>query len=292
MSADTVSPGISIVITSYAGLAPCLFLEEVIALREHHDLDVIVVDAARDFVHGGTAEFRHVSCPGRTIQGMMAEGIRLARHDWVLITEDHCRPMPGLIHAYLQAIADHPEIDLHGGSVANLTTTSPWSHAAFVTGLGDHWSAAGDMAAGATNANMLIRRTAILGEELDRPAALLNITVPRLVGSGRYRPCPEAIVDHVVALKGLEAVTFVTHCTLESAADRRMVEPRLPLGRSLYRALAGFLWCAWLHPLHVFGQLRKASQFSIAMALRVLVIGTGVGLARMKADLAHAIARR
>ena len=286
-------PAISIVVTAPHGIEKCHFLSDLQTLPEASRLEIIVVDEklGRDCQsHSGV---HHISAPGRTVQGLIAEGVRRASHDWIMVTEDHCKPMPDLITRYHEALMAYPDADLIAGSVDNRTSTSPWSNAAYLTGLGAFWTQTKELPDTVTNANMLVRKSAILPEELAHDAALLNVTVPRLIAKGRFTNCRDAVVDHIVHLKGLEAVSFVTFCTLEWEEDKRTLPQRVrALPAQFGHSLAGFYWCAIRHPVEVLRELKSGANVTFGDVFRVFVVGIGVGYHRFKAELRYVAQQR
>ncbi len=276
---------ITVVISAPSGVAGCVFLDEMLAQAAAMPFEIVVADATPGPPSAVPRAVRVVKVPGGGIQQLIAEGVRAASGDWILVTEDHCRPLPGLIAAYRDAVAAHPGADLFSGATENLTSTSPWSFANFIVGLRTSWPEFGFRDADATNANLLIRRGAILANELATEGALLNLTVPRLIALGRQRNCPTACVDHVLPLTALGAVEFVYRCAQSGAAVRRATVPPRPAAVQFLRDCAGLIYYALVFPWRTLAKLRATSQFSLATGLRLTALGIAVGAATFAADL-------
>lgn len=133
------TPAISVIVTAPHGISKCLYLDAYLAMEDAQSLEIIVVDEKLAGDAAPDQRVRHISAKGRTVQGLIAAGLRHASHDWILITEDHCLPMADVVTRYRAAIMKHPAADIFAGSVDNLTSTSPWSDAAYKTGLGAFW---------------------------------------------------------------------------------------------------------------------------------------------------------
>src|SRR6185312_5204678 len=195
MSIDSIS----VVVTAPHGIAHCPYLDDLLSQADGQTLELVIADGASDYVDRSRVGLRHLSVPGG-INALITEGDRQSFGEWVIVTEDHCRFLPGFIESYRDAIRDNPDVDVFSGAVDNLTSPSRWAGSIFMIGLRTYWTQSKRPPANAANANLMVRRSAILASELAVDGGLLNLTVRRLVEAGRYRHCPTAIVDHVLYL--------------------------------------------------------------------------------------------
>ena len=188
---------ISAVVTAPTGLANCLLPADFLAEADGEAFEVIVLDASKTYANRSTKGLRHIATPGTDMYQQIAIGLSQAKMDWILLFEDHGQPMPGLLQAYRDAISENPEVDLFSGALENLTSVSPWSFAAFLSGADIFWPPARRNPNHATIAHLLVRRSAILPPELERPGGFEILAVDRLIRAGRYRHCPGAVINHV-----------------------------------------------------------------------------------------------
>lgn len=250
---------ISVVITAPIGVAACRYLDDLLAQADADPLEILIVDgsSASDEVGLLPRGVRRVCAPGLGIQALIARGVREASHDWVLVTEDHCRPLPGMIDSYRRAMRDNPQVDLFAGAAENLTSTSPWSFALFLLGLGDQWPPRGFPQTSASNANLLIRRSAMLAQEIAIDGGLLNLTVRRLAAEGRLMNCRNAVVDHVLHLSAASAVAFEFSCSFSANAVSRATGVQRQLAIQILRDVAGLLYTpirqVWTRAPHLSG---------------------------------------
>jgi hypothetical protein len=281
----------SIVITAPFGFETCIFLDDWIRELGDTPAEIVVADSRPDAVDRSSGPIRHLRLPNARFLGLMTEGAKVARGKWVLVTEDHCRPLPGVIANYAARIARSPQADLIAGGVDNLTSRSPWSFAVFSIGLSEVWRESRSPPAGASNANLMIRRSAIQPEELEVPGGLLMLAVPRLARSGRMALCTEALVDHIVDLDGSGVVDFVFECTYRSISEQRaIVGPRRLVGE-VCEALERWIGCGFIVPLRVARNNQGTSQAGLASWLRVAFICLAVARRLAFADIKR-IARR
>ena len=100
--------------------------------------------------HGGVAATRQAA-------------LEEARGDYVLITDDDCRPRPGLLRAYERVIRDYPEHAL-GGPVINLLTDNIYSETtqAITTYVTEAWNSSATGACFFTGSNLLLPKKLLL----------------------------------------------------------------------------------------------------------------------------------
>lgn len=276
---------ISVVVTAPSGIAHCVYLDGLAEDADGEALEIVIVDGASDYVDQSRKGIRHISAPGCGIHGLIAEGVRAAKLEWVLVTEDHCRPLPGFLDAYRKAIRARPGIDLFSGATENLTSTSPWSFANFLVGLPEFWPAIEQSPRKASNANLLVRRSAMRPSELVGEGGFLNLTLPRLIASGRQAPCMAASVDHVLPLSRQDAISFQFHCAAGGRNVRHATAPVRPLSVELARDVLVFGYFSTVGPLRTMARLRGTKHFTPSMALRVLILSAMHGLGLLWADI-------
>jgi hypothetical protein len=276
---------ISVVVTAPYGIGACYYLDELLAKADGQTLEIVVADGSSSYVDQSRTGLRHVSAPGRRLQGLITLGIRNSTYEWVVVTEDHCRPLNGFIEGYLDAIRDNKDIDLFSGAVENITSTSPWSFAVFMMGLRNYWPKATRLPSGASNANLMVRRRAILASELELDGGLLYLTVPRLIRSGRYKHWPLSMVDHVLDVSWWQAMKHQFNCTWNAVAVIRetLSTPSNPI--QIIRDCQTAVRYACLLPLSVIKQFRGTSQSTFAAALRLMLLGILAGTATVAVDV-------
>lgn len=276
---------ISIVVTAPRGLGDCVYLDDLRGAAGGHDVDIVVTDGAAGYAGPGRVDVRHIRVPDAGIQTLIAEGVRHATGEWVIVTEDHCRALPEFVASYRRAILENPETDLLAGAVENLTSTRPWAFALFLAGLGRQWARAPHPPVRPSNANMAVRASAILPSERALDGGLLNLTVPRLIAAGRYGHCPEAVVDHVLALSGLESVAFQFHCASGSAAVKRDTLPAESLIARLWSVLRSLIVNVLIRPWRIVRTLPGDWPARPALVLRLMALGLTTTVAGLSVDL-------
>ena len=188
---------LSVVISARAGLSRCLGLDFFLAGADAGLFELIVVDGAEDAKEHRHSGLRHLLLPGASVFELRRAGLSNASKDWILLTEEHCRPLSNLLDAYRNAIQKNPEVDLISGAVTNDTSSTPWGWASFLIFRHDFWPASGKTPGQPTISNLIIRKAAILESELASEGAFDCATIPRLARSGRYMHCRDAVEDHV-----------------------------------------------------------------------------------------------
>lgn len=279
-------PGVSIsvVVTAPLGISACGCLDALLPDADGQALEIVVADGAPTYADRSRAGLRHVAAPGRSLQGLIMEGLRRSRGEWVVVTEDHCRPLAGFIEHYRHAIVENRGIDLFSGGIDNLTTTSPWSFAAFMVGLRPFWPKALQPPSGVSNANLMVRRSAILASELAVEGGLLHLTAARLIQSGRYKHCPAAVVDHLMDLSWSEAIRFQFNCTAGVVAVKRETLPARSIPVQIFHDCRDLVYHAAVVPFRVVRQFRGTSQSSPGAAWRLMVLGLAAGFATIAVD--------
>ena len=280
---------ISLVVTAPHGIDDCIYLDDLLSMADGKSLEIIVADSASGEIDGSQAGLRHVRAHGAGLHGLINEGIRHATGEWVVVTEDHCRLLPGFIEGYRQAIRRHADVDLFSGAVDNLTSSSPWASAIFVTGLHRFWPELKDSPQTASNANLMVRRSAIQDSELAVEGGLLNLTVPRLIAAGRYAHCREAVADHVLHLSGLQAIKFEFGC---ASGSREVVGELFPRPVRPVGLLRDFTYNALVAPLRKARDISGTSQSGMATTLRLVTMGIAAAAATLFVDLKRAMRSR
>ena len=274
---------ISVVVTAPHGIADCDYLDDLLAKADGRALEIVVADASPNYVDQSRVGLVHVRATGCGIQGLISEGIRRSSCDWVVVTEDHCRTLRGFIENYREAVEQNPEIDLFSGAVDNLTSASPWASAIFIFGLHQFWPQIAQPPRAASNANLMVCRRAILASELAVEGGLLNISVPRLIKSGRYKHCPAAIVDHVLDLSSWQAVKFEFNCAAGARTVYRELSQNGPIKPA--GACRDYIRNAVIVPVRIIRRLRGTSQSGLGTALRLMLLGFTAAVATLTVDL-------
>lgn len=282
----------SIVVTAPHGIADCVFLDDLAAAARSFRAEIIIVDATGGSGEQGEHNILHLSRPARGIQGLIREGILAAKGEWILITEDHCKPEADLIERYAELLRDNPEIDLFSGAVDNKTSTSHWSTATYLIGLGPFSPDAVRAPEAASNANMLVRRIAILASELECDGGLLNLAVPRLIREGRYKHNPDALVDHVVPLSPSETVPFISHCTLDARNEilKTKGKPR-STARAILSSFRSFFDIIFFMPSRI-SRLYRDGQLRTRVKLCVRAVSAGLAFTVLGSDLKRILTRQ
>lgn len=286
-----VMVAISVVVTAPIGVDACRYLDALLEQAGSDPFEVLVIDGSSSIASPLPDGVRHVAAPGQGIQALIARGVREASFDWVLVTEDHCRPLPGMIDAYRRAVRDNPQADLFSGAAENLTSTSPWSFAVFLLGLGDQWPPQGFHRASTSNANMLVRRNAVHADENAKDGGLLNLTVPRLTDAGHHMHCRDAVVDHILNLSPAGAFAFQFGCSSSATAVSRAIAEERPLAMQLLRDLADLGYT----PLRLLSEraphVRGSLPYRLGMMARLAALGFTSALAICSVDLKRVFRR-
>ena len=286
-------PTISIVASAPLGLAGCLYLDDLLKLACESCTEVIIVSAnPTDKLPPKYNKIRFITVPHTSAEGLVTAGVRIAGNDWVIVTEDHCLPLSGFLAAYRAAIATHPDIDLFAGAAEALTSNEPWELAVFMCGLADFVPGVKPRRNRVTNANMMIRRSAIMPAELALDGGLQNLTAYRLIAAGRMRKCHDAVVDHVVRLNRSQALSFLTSCTLESIDVAYATHTPVPWYRMLVKRCLAYLDLAALHPLRIIRQLGPTRFGGVGLSVRVTALGCGVAVAACASDIRRFLTHR
>jgi hypothetical protein len=284
-------PFFSIILTAPFGFDSCIDLDSWLRELDDRAGEIIVVDSTAGTVDRGRGRIRHLRLPGETFIGLITKGVKEARGDWVLVSEDHCRPVAGIVDRYAETIARYPMAHLVSGRVENLTSRSPWSFAVFSIGLSEVWNQNSSPPRGASNANMLIRRSALRPEELETTGGVLMNAVPRLVRSAAMVVATGALVDHIVDLDGRNAADFVFECTHRSISQQRAINGPLTFFGDVSEAVQRWLGCAVVVPLTVARNHRGTPQAGLMNWLRVASICLRVAARLALADIRRLAAR-
>lgn len=282
----------SIVVTAPDGLAGCPFIDAWRPELAAHAAELIVADATDGEDDGTGLPIRHRRFPGASLQQLMAHGMMEARGEWVLITEDHCRPLGDVLTAYERTIAAAPHARLIAGQVDNLTSLSPWSWVIFAIGFSEHWRGARRPARSGSNANILIRRDAILESELGVRGGLLYGALRRLTAEGRLVGCRDAAVDHVVELDRHTVTDFEYRVTRNSIEEYRFLgNARRGLGAETWAAIRQFMSIGLGVPIRTWRNIRDAPFASPSLGLRVLYVCAAVAIRLGRDDFLRAVRR-
>ena len=281
----------SIVLTAPLGFDACPYLEDWERMLDGYSAEIIVADGLEGDADKSRGRVRHIRMPNVSFLGLMTEGARQARGTWVLLSEDHCRPLTHLLAAYSLERERNPAADLIAGRVDNLTSRSPWSFAIFSIGLSEVWHESTRLPSKASNANLLIRRSAFRPEELATPGGLLLQAVPRLAATGRMAVCRDALVDHIVRLERGTAIRFEAECTGRCWAESRALAGPRGWWADAVDALKRCVGCAFIVPWRVARNVRGTSQARLAPFARITFVCLAVALRLGFADLKRLIGR-
>ncbi|MBV9043710.1 MAG: hypothetical protein JO348_10160 [Alphaproteobacteria bacterium] len=286
-------PEITVLITAPSDSEGYVYLGDWITQAQSADVEFLLADARPASDEALPPALRRIGRPGGSVQGIIDEGMRQARGAWVLLTEDHCRPLPGLFDAYRKAMREHPHADLYAGGVENLTSTSPWGFANFLAGLNHVWPRAHGTPPDASNANLLVRRSAIQADEIAVDGGFLVRTLPCLIAQGRHVACPDACVDHIVPVSGPREGMRIEHriVTAATMARRNVLPPRPPLVQFL-RDLAAIPYYVAISPFAITAHLRGTPQYALGTVFRLAVLGGAIGIVPLKIDLKRWFSRR
>jgi hypothetical protein len=263
---------VSVVISAPKGLNHCLGLETFLAGVAAGQLELIVADGTADAPEHRHPALRHVRRPGASVFELRRAGLQQAGKEWVLLTEDHCRPLPGLLEAYGAALRRYPDADLFSGALTNDTSTSPWAWASFLLFRHEFWPPAGKTPGQAAIGNLLVRRTAILDGELNAAGGFDYTAIRRLARSGRYVHCREAVMDHVEPIDRREALVSQFHSARATASLTRRVAP-YRWQTLVLRLFAVPLNRVLVVPARVFRDVRATPQGRWPVLPRLMAIG-------------------
>jgi len=279
-------PAITILVTAPHDSDGYPYLAEWAAMATSEDVEFLIADARLVSNDVLPPEMRRIAMPGGSVQGLIDEGMRQARGEWVLLTEDHCRPLPGLFEAYRQARQAHPDCDLIAGAAENLTSISPWGFVNFLSGLSHVWPRAQGAPPDASNANLLVRRSAIPPDEIAIDGGFLARTIPRLVAEGRHATCHAARVDHIVEVSGpLEGMRLQHGIVTAATVSRRAVLAPRPAPVQFFRDLGAVAYHIAVSPWVITTQLRGTPQYSLGTVFRLAILGLAIGIVPLKVDL-------
>lgn len=276
---------ISCIVTTLKGIAACHFLDDLLAQADDGSCEVIVVDADALCTDQSRPGLRHISVPGASLYRLMSVGVMHALNDWVLVIEDHGRPMPGLVRAYRAAIETHPDVDLFGGALENVTSTAPWSFATFLYGSHEFWPPARQNPPVPTNANLIVRRSAVRESDLAGDSGFIFAAVRRLVHERRYQYCPDAVIDHVVELTFRGALSTQFYCTKRVTKGQRDASRGTSAALQLVRDMPGFAFWAVLVPARIMMRVRGTTQFRWSTLWRLFVVGLSCAAGVVSADV-------
>jgi hypothetical protein len=155
-----------------------------------------------------------------------------------------------------------------------------------VSGLNHVWPQAHGVPPDASNANLLVRRSAIPPDEIAIDGGFLARTIPRLIAEGRHAPCHAARVDHVVQVSGALECMRGQHLIVTAAtvSRRAVLAPRPPLVQ-FFRDLGAIAYHIAVSPWAITAHLRGTPQYSLGTVVRLAVLGVAIGIVPLKVDL-------
>jgi hypothetical protein len=281
---------ISIVVTAPHGIDACLYLEE-LALQADAQVEILVIDGTIGNADRSRQGLRHIFHPDDGIEALIMRGLNEASLEWVLVTEDHCRPLPHLLTEYRKAIRANPDMLFFSGATDVLTSTDPWSLATFLVGLHDLWPPVACPPRRATNANLLVRRSVLREAELATAGGLFNVAAPRLLRDGRHIHCRDAVVDHVIHLSALEAIAFQFGIAATGRRVRHATAPVRPLALEFLRDLLVGGYFLLMYPARIFWRIRHTRHLRLSIVAPVFVLSATHGLGLLWADAADILQR-
>jgi hypothetical protein len=264
---------ISVVIIAPGGVGQCPFLDEMLADAAEQSDEVIVADGSISTLPVHRAGLVHLSVPGASSFRLMREGFLRATGDWIVSGEDHCRLLPGGLAAYRAAIEEQPQVDLFSGTLVNETSVSDWSYACFLHNFHSYWPAGRTPPSGASRANLIVRRTAILPSELQSDGGLVWQTFPRLTETGRYAHCAGAVSDHVKPLAGAGALRHQFLVARQFVALERQLQPVPMTGLRLLRHILGLVRYSLTRSWRLMRSIRHTPQYRRSMGVKVTLMG-------------------
>ncbi len=106
---------------------------------------------------------RFIRLPHRGLSATRQHAMDIAQGQYVLFTDDDCRPSPGLLRHYEQALEVSPNHAM-GGPVVNLLTDNIYSETtqAIMTYITDTWNSSGKGASFFTASNLLFPREKLM----------------------------------------------------------------------------------------------------------------------------------
>jgi hypothetical protein len=248
--------------------------------------EVVVVDGSggRALPPGAQERYpgiRSVDIPGGWTFRLRWEGLRAARGDVVLITEDHCRPRPGWVRAHLEAHREHPEASEVGGPVENGADRQLIDWASFLVGhiQGMQPTQTGE-GAELDRANISYKRRAVPTEPDPDGFAEPFIDEELAKRGERWWADPRPVLDHVQPLGWRGTLPIQFHAGRSMAGGRVLqgLSPLLRLrgvARSFF--LAPFLVARATAVLRAKGRLRGRPLASLpALFALGSVIGAGL----------------
>jgi hypothetical protein len=194
-------------------IEPCLrsFLED----ARHMGVEILVADGSGcppptdpDIL----SVVAWTSTPAESVFRLVADNLRRATGEVVVLTEDHCTARPGWLPAIVRAHAEQPAAAAVGGAIENGEPTAPLRWASHLMTQGAHMAPLrnGPSQRIANEANVSFKRSALADID-DHPLGFLTIAhLRRLAGDGGVLVTDDRIVvDHHEDLVG--RATAVIH---------------------------------------------------------------------------------
>lgn len=277
---SATSTTFSIVVTAPKGIAHCLIPNWLLSIADGEQLEIVVADGRADSPNRSATGLRHLNFAGDNVFALRRKGLAHTRNEWVILLEDHTRPMPNFLEEFEKAIAAHPQAELISGAAVNDTSTTPssWSH--FLSSADTFWPQSRRKPRGPSTMLLAIRRDLLATQELLQDGGFEIRLLPRLARSGHWLHCEYAIVDHV------QENTLFNHCVMQFHNARCSSVFARQLGRSFARSVLAeslrFAYGAAVRPLRVMVGIRGTPQFHISHLPRLVILGLAAGLGRMR----------
>lgn len=276
---------LSLLVTAPDGAAPCLLPQEIYTAADGTNLELIIADGSNPAVDLSRPGLKHVRLATTDVYALMHAGMRAAAMPWVVVIEDHCRPLPDFLDAYRRAIAENPHADAVAGTLENLTTVDPWSFASFLLISWRHWPPTGDWAGLPSTANFALRKAALSDEELARPGGIVIAGFSRLAAAGRTVRCIPAAVDHVRKLPPVFGFGLVYRSGKRGRLLSRHNLPSRPVPVEFARDVLRLFDLCLLRPLATLFHLRNTPEFRVTYLPRFAFFGLASALAAFAADV-------
>ncbi len=181
---------ISLVITAPRGRSKCLLPDEILRQADGHSLEIIIADSAERPAAPDRPGLRHIFMPNASVFSLRGAGLAAASKEWIVLIEDHCKPLPGMLEAFRGSIEKDPDALIITGCVTNETSvTAPqWAHSMYGNRY-EYWPAAKVTPRIGSISNMAMRRSVLDPGELGMEGGFETIRMPRLARLGRSVHC-------------------------------------------------------------------------------------------------------
>jgi hypothetical protein len=269
----------SLVVTAPKGISKCLISDTLVSEADGAALELVIADGSEDIVDISRPGLQHIRLPGRAVFTLRRTGLSHASNDWIVLLEDHCKPMPGLLAAFSNAIRNYPAVDLFSGAIENKTSTSPWSWANVLYTGHRFFSFSHRRPRTASISNLAIRRSALCDSELAHDGGFEVLTLPRLTRSGRYMHCAGAVVDHVQPRTWSKGCATHFHNARCHGAFQRALRDKL--GRAWLVESVWAFYGITVRPLRIMLDLRATEHFKLSTLPKLVLLGLAAGAGRL-----------